>query len=1132
MCLLRRCGGLWGLSQMKMQLAPEQDAVVHAPAGDLFVAAAAGSGKTRVLVARFVAAVLGEIELGPCSATDVLAVTFTDKAAGEIAERVRAALLAEGRDSEARRVDQAWVSTIHKMCSRILRRHAFEAGLDPRFSVATQVEAGILEQEAFERATRALMATDVSVERLVIDFGAARVASMVSRAHGALRSMGRGVSELRVSDVPFDRSLREWSAEFGLLAEQYTNLGSTQTVATGAASARACACALDAIPRANDQTAAAREALQSLADAKFYKKGSQEVKERAEAAQDLVAAVSASVAQIVAAPYEQALVRVLEAFDSAYEAAKAERGVLDFEDLQLKTAVLLETQPDIASRYQEAFKLVMIDEFQDTNALQLRIARALSSDDLLTVGDDKQSIYRFRHADVGVFKSLADQASSVSVLRSNYRSHQDVIGVINELFDTSTFFGGDFVRLSAMRDERVPYAWPEAERRVQFLLTDAQATNAETKRAMEAASIARRLAALREAGVPQGDMVVLLRAMTRRSEGIESALVAEGFDVYVASGGTYFERAEVDEVVSLLSVIDNPRDDTALMRILAGRMVALEEHTLYRLANMAGPKCLWDALAHLDEADVPSHDTEAIGRIVSTVEALRRNRGKRGISELIHEACELLDYDLVLFASGAAGPRAWANVLKLGRLAEEYEQRSAGDLGGFLRHVALHRDLSPEKQATLTGEGIDAVRIMSVHAAKGLEFPVVVVGDLASGGDASCGDVLVSRAQEPLLAVRVPKSLFPDGKSVESAAFSDLKEQESSEDLAEADRLLYVACTRAREALILSACVDLSKSAEGRSDIDRLRRAARIAQPAAELGTEVSVGADCSFAVHVVSVPAPAGPACETAGSTESGPLPQIAPMLAATLPPSLPSAVSYTGLSVYADCTYKFYATRIARLKTPTTHATAGPLGFGSAVHAALQLSATGETPDQARLSRIARAHGLTEDHVGHLQVAVQGYLDSETARTVRAAERVHAECPFAVPLGDTILQGSIDLLAWTGSVATVVDYKTGAGELSSEEAVARYQSQAECYALAVLQAGASCVDVRFVEVERGCRETRFEYRPVDAGRIAAKLTGVVSAIKRGEFAPLQEYTARVCYDCPALGGTCPVNPRRGAAV
>ncbi len=477
---------------MKMRLAPEQDAVVHAEAGDIFVAAAAGSGKTRVLVARFVAAVLGEIPgAEACGVTDVLAVTFTDKAAGEIAERVRGSLLQEGKDAEARRLDQAWVSTIHGMCSKILRRYAFEAGLDPRFTVATQVEAGILEQEAFEEAARALMESDPGVEQLITDFGSMRVASMVSNAHRALRSMGRAPADLRTAALPSTSMLRDWQDAFAEIAAEYPRVGSTQTCHDGARAARARSDALGELRASADPQVAVRDALRVFASAAFQKRGSQDVKDLAESAKTLAATAQGALAQIPAGPYEQALVRVISAFDERYEALKTCRGVLDFEDLQLKTAELLETHPRVSAAYRAAFKLVMIDEFQDTNALQLRIAKALSSDDLLTVGDDKQSIYRFRHADVGVFRSLAESVPSIRVLRSNYRSHPDVIGAINEIFSDQTFFGDDFISLGAMREEESPYPWSEAEPRVQMLLTDSQGALADDKRAMEATTIAR-----------------------------------------------------------------------------------------------------------------------------------------------------------------------------------------------------------------------------------------------------------------------------------------------------------------------------------------------------------------------------------------------------------------------------------------------------------------------------------------------------------------------------------------------------------------------------------------------------------------------------------------------------------------
>ncbi len=1112
---------------MKMQLAPEQREVVFAGAEDVFVAAAAGSGKTRVLVARFVAAILGETGLGTCSTSDILAVTFTDKAAGEIAERVRSALLAEGRGADARRIEQAWVSTIHGMCSRVLRRYAFEAGLDPRFTVATQVEASILEQEAFEVATRRLMESNSEVERLVIDLGASRVASMVFAAHGALRSMGMAVSDVQKASDPDCATIMSWSTAFGAIAMSYAGLGTTKTVEDGMASAAVCADALAGLLEAPDRSGAARAALEALNSATFHARGSQDVMDLAASAKELVLAAAGGVAQVVASPYEEALLQVSEAFDREYETTKAQRGVLDFEDLQLKTAALFELNPEIAAGYRQAFKLVMIDEFQDTNALQLRIARALSENDLLTVGDDKQSIYRFRHADVNVFRSLAAKIPTVHVLRANYRSHAALVGAIDGIFGSEIFFGDDFVPLSAERDETDAYAWPASEPRVEFLLTSAKGTLADERRAMESAVIAGRLSELRSAGVQQHDMVVLLRAMKGRAEGVEAALRGEGFDVYVASGGTYFDRPEVEEMTALLSVIDNPRNDQALMTVLAGRMVALEETTLYRLVvATASEHRLWDTILEADERALPAGERAAIARVVDTIAHLRADRGRRGIAELIHDACEALDYDLVLFASGPDGARAWANVLKLARLAGEYEQRSGGDLSGFLEHVALHRQLAPEAQATLTGEGLDAVRIMSIHAAKGLEFPVVVVADLASGGNTGCGEVLVGREERPLIAMKLPKSLFPGGESTESTSFRMLREAEAAADAEEANRLLYVACTRARECLIMSASVDASKPAEGKSDIDRLRRAACIDGAASEVEPEIELSDNTRIAVRVETVSLPETSGCE-APEVRSVTPPRLVRRSPRRPEPFVPRDVSYTGLSVYAQCPYKFYATRVARLKTPRVHGGARPLDFGSAVHVALQ-GTTVVGPTHERLAAIARGHGLGREQVDRLDHAVQAYLGSETARAVQGADRIRRECPFAVPLGETLLRGSLDLVAWRGAEATVVDYKTGAKELTADTARDRYHSQAECYALAVLRAGAERVVVRFVEIERECRETRFDFGFADIAPIEQRLEAIVSAIGAGCFDPLDAFTPGVCEDCPALGGTCPVNPKQ----
>ena len=1117
---------------MKKELTQEQAAVVYAEPGDLFVAAGAGSGKTHVLVSRFVAAVLGEGSLDAHGVDELLAITFTEKAAGELAERVRATLVRAGRPGEARAVDQAWVSTIHGMCSRILRRHAFEIGLDPRFGVCTNVQSAVLMQEAFEDAARELFAAPSGVEALVLDFGATAVSRAVTDAHGQLRSMGRSASDVALCGTPTVRTLREFAENLEGIADACAALPVTKTTTRNAGIARRVATALRALTASEPLTDSARTLLGEAGSESLRRTGSAEVKELAEEGNEQLEILAGVLTQIVCAPYEAAFKDLLERFAGRYAAVKDALGLLDFEDLQRMTVRLLEGFPDVAAGYRAAFRHVMIDEFQDTNALQMRIASLLADGDLLTVGDDKQSIYRFRHADVSVFKQLESEVPNVLRLRANYRSHADVLNAVNTLFGANAFFGDDLNRLDPVRDEQDAMPWPADEPRVRMMVVDGRNLRGDSKKDAEARAIARHLAMLRrDKGIRQGDMAVLVRAMQNRAERLERALRDEGFDVYVASGGTFFARPEVEDVLALLRVIDNPRDDGALMQVLAGRLTGMSDEALHALSCLPA-KRIWDSIScELPGCGLGDVDAALLTRTVATIVDLREERGRQSVARLIHSGCERLDYDLALFASGPDGPRAWANVLKVARMAGEFERGSSGDLGGFLDYMAAYANTSPETQAALASEDVDAVRIMSIHAAKGLEFPVVVVADLGSAPLTDSPTVLLGRRDDHRLAMKLPSAASPDDCAHETTAYSELRASETDADDAEGRRVLYVACTRAREALVLCGSADPTKVAKETTGLDRLRQAAGLGEPLEGQEGMHLLDEGSAVTLSIIEPDAPAITECGVEAELDYDPAAFEHDTRAPVAPDTRPRSISYTGLAVYRACPYKFYASRIARLRTPEVVRTGvDPLLLGSAVHAALQFASTVPTPE--RLDAVARASRLDAAGRERLETAVKAFFGSDVAREALAGDRVNRECSLAVPLGTTMLSGSIDLVSWRGTVATVVDYKTGAGDLAPDAAQERYRTQAECYALAALKAGATAVDVRFVEVERGCRETRYSYVSGDAERIEAGITGILEKMGRGEFPHLAEFAQDPCGDCPALGGICPINPRRGASA
>ncbi len=491
-----------------------------------------------------------------------------------------------------------------------------------------------------------------------------------------------------------------------------------------------------------------------------------------------------------------------------------------------------------------------------------------------------------------------------------------------------------------------------------------------------------------------------------------------------------------------------------------------------------------------------------------------------------------LDADLVLFASGSGGERAWSNILKLARLATEYETAQVGDLGGFLTYLALRESHAPgEQEASLESES-DAVRVMSIHAAKGLEFPVVVLAGLDGGGDVP-GIAIERIGERPLLGMelRTPDATLPTigSQTVRSAASAAADE--------ESVRLLYVGCTRAKESLTIVTRTDPAKDAED-SLGGRVRQALGLgAADSIPDGTTTVYGGGAS--VMLLQPPEPGSEAASAAACALPGP--DDSPVERTSVPETtarttLPAAeapqqVSYSGLATYQRCPYRFFLTSVVHLPAPPAMQGGDALAFGSAVHAVLEGLRSPAAQAGEFVAAAARAASLERASVRRLHEAVAAYLASPVATDVFTADRVIREAPIAVPLGATVLAGAIDAIAWNDDRALIVDYKTGTAPLSGAEAAERYRLQGECYALAAFAVGAASVRVVFAELERG-RETAYEYAQSDRERIEADVRAIVRRMADEGYPSRQTYERELCETCPGLGGMCPVTrPSDGGA-
>ena len=1103
---------------MTLEFNPGQREAVDSRAGRIVVSAGAGSGKTRVLVQRFVDRVLEEEESGRAyPMRSVLLITFTDKAAGELTERVRRAFLDAKRPALAREVDGAWISTIHGFCARIVRRHALELGVDPGFGVLADPQTGLARNAAFERAATATLRDSPHADTIaeLADEGVADLRASVLAGYDRARSKGESAENVHAgSGAGHERALRQLSDALDRLLPEYRQLRHTATVSANLAGYVSLRGAIPAVLGIASAPEGAKAAF-ALGAYKGEARGDEETKCLTREINSSLESAVQSAVDSVAAKRAEAWRDLLVAFSQEYERGKGRDGVLDFEDLQLLVRRLWTERPDIAVRLGESFAEVMVDEFQDTNLLQLQVIEPISRAGQCVVGDAQQSIYRFRDADVTVLEGKRQRAEANEDEQScrltvNYRSDGRLLKAFNGLFGAPAFFGDAYLMLETGADRETSVRWPEGAPRVEALVVDKKLCPDKDWRAVEAKALAQRLQKMVADGsaIPD-DIVVLARASTTMPIYVE-ALRAAGFDVIAASSGGFYATPEYADVRALLRVLANPLDDEGVLALLAGGFGGLCDDALLALATARERERsgLWRALGDAEEIGLPPADLARARAVRETIGRLRAERGRIGLA------------DAVLYAAGELGPgggllercASWANVRKAARIASEFERTGASDPAGLLRYMDdretfVHR----EPAAALAVEGAGAVRVMTVHAAKGLEFPVVAVADLGHGAVNSHAAFLLGTEGDRLVAVARGARSIDGVKAGASTAWSTTVDEERRLDLEEAKRVFYVACTRAEQALVLAGSTDPAGAPRDEIAIDWVLEASRRGGEAlAGLMSVAVIGADDV----PDAAPLEAGRSHVPTGLAESTPRPRLREP-GAIAPPR---EVSYTALALFERCAYRFFAERMLRVGSLDIPQADHPMAFGSALHAALELISRGESVDTDRLRRVAASNHLAAESVHRLRNAVESVRASEIGPLIAAGQ---PEVSFAISVEGGVVRGTMDLALRDGAEATVLDYKTG---VTWDATGAPYESQAEIYALALLEAGASSVRMRFVHVEAGCEEVDYRFTAVDRPRVVARIGRAFDAMRAAEFPPLSAYDPTLCADCPVSGGLCPV--------
>ena len=855
-------------------LMPQQLQVVKTLDRPLFVSAGAGSGKTFTLTRRIVYAL--SPESGPFveHLDQVLAITFTKDAAAEIRDRVRRVLIEEGMDEEALTVDDAWISTIHGMCSRILRAHALELGIDPEFTVLTDTDE--LMDQAVEHVLGRATAPDAAPE-LAASLKALYAWYPMAGEGGpfgggtTIKGLVRDLLELS-SQLPGgmdDVRVARGQADTSALADAYRAALGASKAATE--KAQVALDAIDAFEASGKTMADAARLMMSCTMPRASKAFPKEQVEllKAEAADAFINIVLAC-----GGPALDALVDLARSVETEYRALEADQSALDNNDLLRMAYEALRDYPAIRAAYEGRFKMVMIDEFQDTDQMQVDLIRYLTGAGeraLCTVGDAQQSIYRFRGAEVEVFRrqerkvgasgaieAAADAAAAADApagelvkLVRNFRSHDEVLRYVARVFDGDD--GGlmqGFLDLEPS-DKREDKLEAEASRR-QALLVAGGGTQERTQ--AKARAIAERFHAFVKAGQPQGDMVLLLGRMTN-ADVYAQAFRDQGLDCVIAGGSVFAQAAEVQTIRALVCALANPVDTAqGLMPLLASPMFALGAQEFLALATKLDEQTGETSRRNIDagimsDSDVPGlRDLPLVARAREVLRYALRRVGRDSFAAIARDVVNASGWFVRLAQRGPEGKAIAANVLKALDAVAEAE----AECGNSPRSIALAFDrflAGKEAPGALNEEGNGAVRIMTVHASKGLEYPVVAVSECfgvrKSTGAAQMGRV-EGGAQVVALPARFDGVKLADGTFVKgddvkkqfehafkgkgtslwlspelmddvcatgspAEAFVRLRNDDLQLSLEERARLLYVAMTRARELVILAMDVAVSR---------------------------------------------------------------------------------------------------------------------------------------------------------------------------------------------------------------------------------------------------------------------------------------------------------------------------------
>ena len=1045
----------------------------------LFVDAGAGTGKTTAIVER----IAELVARGHIVMSQLVAITFTEAAAAELRTRVREALQAVAlnspRPEEERalcarasaEIGDAAIDTIHAFAGDLLRTYPLHAGLPPDFTTMDEIEADLDFDERFRSWFEAV--ADDSQHR-----GTVRSALLLGLGPDRMQTLARALHE----NYDLLSPMSTWTCPaapdaVGVAHEAADRIREAQGLLAYAPVGHEAIPIVEGLAFARDRLADAKTADQAL----IALESIEEIKVRGR--QDGWAVVNGdngfkvlkkSLKDIASEAEETlqaqrsvlfcALLAVLRDFVLAYAAERRRLGVATFQDLLAWARDLLRDSTEVRSRAQSRWTRVFIDEFQDTDPLQAEIAFYLCADPttslpmdwrkislrpgkLCLVGDPKQSIYRFRRADIALYQAIRNLVAEPLVLSRNFRSVPAVLDFVNRHFAAAMTFelgvqpeyqplaadavmaGPALWRFGGQVDGKAPEVWEQEAEAVAGCIS----------------RIVRERWSVSERGpdgrvrreVQYGDICVLTPSRTNLRR-LERAFEIRNIPYRIESGEIVVGTQEVRDLLSALRAIDDPSDQVAVVAALRSPIYGCSDTELVRWSGERG---------RLDYQYPGDGKVERVRASLEHLASFHTDRNRTSVAALVERFVD--DRMLIAAAFGERRPReSWRRYRYVSARARAFASTGRTTLREFVEWMeGLGRNQARDVSGSIVESDESAVRVLTVHRAKGLEFPIVIMTGLGSSRSFPSPNVIGDRLNDRVYA----KASDARGYSWSSPGYDDASEVEKALGKAEEIRLAYVAATRARDHLILG----LHHKVGAKPEIPAVAFAETL----------VSMVGDVREIEPMELLP-PLAPAVRPLATVEQVVADEDAwvekrrATLASAAGVPFVTATSRAALATSEEPRTEPDAARFRRGR--------GGTSVGRAVHSVLQAI---DLATQEGIENLARAQSAAEgisqrsEEVARL---AKRACESDPVRRAIASGRLWREVPIGAPSGDVVLEGFIDLLFETPQGYEIVDYKTDDVRASEMESrMDHYRVQGEAYAELVRTiTGKTPVAVSFVFV------------------------------------------------------------------